>query len=115
MTKTCANVIADTVRALGVTHIHAWEGILAGHSQRALVSCGVNWTAHMDYTQGHSICIGDGAGVAVVGINAPWCFVDYATETRGSLYGAMTMKTWTLAHDVEQINAVYRIEPTSGI
>jgi 3-oxoacyl-[acyl-carrier-protein] synthase-3 len=47
----------------------------------------------MDYTQGHALSVGDGAGAAVVGSEADWTLVDYATYTSSEQYGAMTMRT----------------------
>ena len=80
-----------------------------------MVSCGVDWTDHVDYTKGHSISIGDGAGSAIVGRHAPWSFIDYATETLGNIYGAMTMKTREPADHPQQKKALYAIEPEAGI
>lgn len=71
--------------------IQAWEAILAGHSTYALVVTGTNWTHYMDYTQGHSLSIGDGAGAVVIGPGDRFMPIDYATQTISEQYGAMTM------------------------
>lgn len=71
--------------------IQSWEGIAAGHCDYALVVCGCNWTKHMDYTKGHSISPGDGAGAVVIGRSNCFTLVDYDTETLSNEYGAMTM------------------------
>ena len=76
---------------LGV--IHAWEAIAAGHCRYALVVCGTNWTQYMDYTQGHALSVGDGAGAAVVGPGDQMILMDYATQTLSKQYGVMTMRT----------------------
>lgn len=72
--------------------IEACNAIIAGCSRNALVVCGSNWTRYTDYTQGHALCIGDGAGAAVVGDDADFALVDYATQTLSGQYGAMTMQ-----------------------
>lgn len=46
----------------------------------------------MDYTKGHSISPGDGAGVVVIGRSSCFTLVDYKTETLSNQYGAMTMQ-----------------------
>ncbi len=74
---------------LGV--LQSWEAIIAGHSRAALIVCGTNWSQHMDYSQGHSTSIGDGAGAAIVGPDPLWEIIDYATQTRSEEYGAMRM------------------------
>ncbi|GCF10462.1 3-oxoacyl-ACP synthase III family protein [Dictyobacter arantiisoli] len=73
--------------------IHAYEAIEAGQCRYALVVCGTNWSNYMDYTQGHALGVGDGAGAAVVGISDQFVLVDYVTQTRSAQYGAMTMRT----------------------
>ncbi|QBD80941.1 3-oxoacyl-ACP synthase [Ktedonosporobacter rubrisoli] len=73
--------------------LQAWEAIAAGHCTYALIVCGTNWTKFMDYTQGHALSVGDGAGAVVLGPNAPFALVDYATQTLSEQYGAMTMQT----------------------
>jgi 3-oxoacyl-[acyl-carrier-protein] synthase-3 len=75
---------------LGV--LQACEAIAVGNSINALVVCGTNWTRYMDYTQGHSLSVGDGAGAAVVCANADFVLVDYVTQTVSEQYGAMAMK-----------------------
>jgi 3-oxoacyl-[acyl-carrier-protein] synthase-3 len=76
-----------------ISVIQAWEAIAVGHSKNALVVCGTNWTKYMDYTQGHAFSIGDGAGAVVVGPDAHFVLVDYATHTLSEQYGTMTMQT----------------------
>lgn len=71
--------------------IAAWEAILAGHCTYALVVCGTNWTRYMDYTQGHSLSVGDGAGAVVIGPGDHFALLDYSTQTLSDQYGAMTM------------------------
>lgn len=105
--------------------IHAYEAIAAGHSRYALVVCGTNWSKHMDYSQGHSFSIGDGAGAAVVGVHDAFSFVDYTVQTRSEQYGAMTMHIHpTLLHGHSQIPVdeqdgmpipTYTIQPEEGI
>lgn len=92
---------------LGV--IEACAAIAAGWSAYALVTCGTNWTHYMDYTQGHALSIGDGAGAAVVGPEADYELIDYATQTLSSQYGAMTMQ----ARDTPR--ATYKITEEAGI
>jgi 3-oxoacyl-[acyl-carrier-protein] synthase-3 len=92
---------------LGV--IQAWEAITTGHMRHALIACGTNWTHYMDYTQGHALSVGDGAGVAVVGPNADFTVVDYATQTLSDQYGAMTM------HTHNSSRPTYRITEEQGI
>jgi len=95
--------------------IHAWEAILSNRSKTALVACGSNWTAHMDYSQGHSVCIGDGAGAAVIAHGGKWLIVDYEVETISKYYGAMTMKNRESSDNSGKFHTYYRIEPDSGI
>ncbi|GCE50218.1 3-oxoacyl-[acyl-carrier-protein] synthase-3 [Thermosporothrix hazakensis] len=73
--------------------IQAWEAILAGHCRYALIVCGTNWTRYMDYTQGHALSVGDGAGAVVLGPSTSFTLVDYATQTLSEQYGAMVMQT----------------------
>jgi 3-oxoacyl-[acyl-carrier-protein] synthase III len=76
-----------------ISLIQAWEAIAAGHSRNALVVCGTNWTKYMDYTQGHALSIGDGAGAVAIGPSGHFVLVDYATQTLSEQYGTMTMQT----------------------
>lgn len=69
----------------------AWEAVAAGHAGPCLVAAGAHWTANMDYTQGHSLGIGDGAGAAVVGVGERMVLVDWAWDTMSDEYGAMAM------------------------
>lgn len=77
---------------LGV--VGACNAIAAGRSDHALIVCGTNWTKYMDYTQGHAISVGDGAGAAVIGRDAEFVLLDYMTQTLSDQYGAMTMRTY---------------------
>jgi 3-oxoacyl-[acyl-carrier-protein] synthase-3 len=92
---------------LGV--LEACTAITAGWSNHALIACGTNWTQYMDYTQGHALSIGDGAGAVVVGPEADFELVDYATQTLSAQYGAMTMQ----ARDTPR--ATYKITEDTGI
>lgn len=92
---------------LGV--LEAYNAITAGWSDHALVCCGSNWTQYMDYTQGHSLSIGDGAGTAVIGPEADFEILDYETQTLSDQYGAMTMQ----ARDSPR--ATYKITEDVGI
>lgn len=92
---------------LGV--IEAYNAIIAGCSKHALVVCGSNWTKYMDYTQGHALSIGDGAGAAVVGNDADFALVDYATQTLSGQYGAMTMQVR------DELIPTYKITEEEGI
>jgi 3-oxoacyl-[acyl-carrier-protein] synthase-3 len=89
----------------------AWEAVLAGHAERCLVATGAAWTANMDYTQGHSVCIGDGAGAAVVGPGERMVLVDYAVDTLSAEYGVMSM-AWRPGPGVE--HPTYAIHPDAG-
>lgn len=90
----------------------AWEGLLSGHARRALVAVGSGWTRNMDYTQGHSIGIGDGAGAAVVGPGERLVLVDYAADTFSDEYGAMTMRP---RPEKGFERPTYGIDPGAGI
>jgi 3-oxoacyl-[acyl-carrier-protein] synthase-3 len=76
-----------------VSVIQAWEAIAIGHSRNALIVCGSNWTKYMDYTKGHAISAGDGAGAAIIGPGGDFVLVDYDTQTLSEQYGTMTMQT----------------------
>lgn len=94
----------------------AKEGIAAGHCQHALVTSALDWTRHMDYTQGHAIVAGDAAGAAVVGEGATYRILDYKVETLSQKYGVMNMAT----HCDSSPNAFgshtyYHISPDAGI
>lgn len=88
----------------------AWEAILAGHAERCLVACGAAWTGAMDYTQGHSVSIGDGAGAAVLGPGERMVLVDHAVDTFSDEYGAMGM-AWRPGAD----RPTYSIHPDAGV
>lgn len=77
---------------LGV--IGACHAIAAGRSNHALIVCGTNWTKYMDYTQGHALSVGDGAGAAIISRDADFVLIDYMTQTLSDQYGAMTMQTY---------------------
>ncbi|HEY9873658.1 MAG TPA: 3-oxoacyl-[acyl-carrier-protein] synthase III C-terminal domain-containing protein [Candidatus Obscuribacterales bacterium] len=79
--------------------IQAWSAIAAGHCENALVVCGCHWTKYVDYTKGHSLSIGDGAGAAVIGRSSSFSLIDYETETLSNEYGAMTMQCRTSIHN----------------
>lgn len=95
---------------LGV--VLASEAIRCGQERHALVAVGSGWTRNMDYTQGHSIGIGDGAGAALVGPSDKLVLVDWAADTFSQEYGAMVMRNWPekpLAHPT------YGIDPSAGV
>ncbi|HXR65133.1 MAG TPA: 3-oxoacyl-ACP synthase [Ktedonobacteraceae bacterium] len=92
---------------LGV--IGACNAIAAGHSEHALVVCGTNWTQYMNYTQGHALSVGDGAGAAVVSSDADFVLIDYTTQTLSDQYGAMTMQSY------DTPRPSYRITEDKGI
>ena len=92
---------------LGV--LEACTAIRAGWSTNALIACGTNWTHYMDYTQGHALSVGDGAGAAVVGPEADYELIDYATQTLSAQYGAMTMQS----RDTPR--ATYKITEDTGM
>lgn len=73
----------------------AAEAVDAGACRYALVVCGSNWTRHMDYTQDHSFSIGDGAGAALVGPQAPWQVLDLEAETHSEHFHDLTMSMRT--------------------
>jgi 3-oxoacyl-[acyl-carrier-protein] synthase III len=90
----------------------AWEALRAGTVRNALVAVGSAWTRNVDYTQGHAIGIGDGAGAAVVGVGERLALVDWAADTFSDEYGAMMMGARPesgLAHPT------YGIAPQSGV
>jgi len=90
----------------------AWEALLAGHSERALVAVGAGWTRHMDYTQGHAFGVGDGAGAAVLGPGERFVLVDYAVNTFSEEYGAMTLRP---RPESGFDKPVYGLEPVLGV
>jgi 3-oxoacyl-[acyl-carrier-protein] synthase-3 len=90
----------------------AWEAVLAEHAERCLVACGAAWTGSMDYTQGHSVSIGDGAGAAVVGPGERMVLVDYAVDTLSAEYGAMSM-SWRPGSGAD--HPTYAIHPDAGV
>ncbi len=90
----------------------AWEAMLAGHSERALVAVGAGWTRSMDYGQGHAFGVGDGAGAVVLGPGERFVLVDYAADTLSDEYGAMTLRRRPES-GLEQ--PVYGLEPVLGL
>ncbi len=72
--------------------IQAWESIAAGRIENALIVCGCHWTKYVDYTKGHALSIGDGAGAVVIGRSSSFTLLDYETEVLSNEYGAMTMQ-----------------------
>jgi 3-oxoacyl-[acyl-carrier-protein] synthase-3 len=90
----------------------AWEAMLAGHSERALVAVGAGWTRNVDYAQGHAFGIGDGAGAAVLGVGERLVLVDYAADTFSDEYGAMTMRP---RPEAGFHTPVYGLEPSRGV
>lgn len=71
--------------------IQAADTVNAGHARHCLVSCGSNWTRHIDYTRGHATGIGDAAGSALVGPSERFVILDHAGSTLSGLYHALTM------------------------
>lgn len=90
----------------------AWEAMLAGHSERALVAVGAGWTRNVDYAQGHAFGIGDGAGAAVLGPGERLVLVDYAVDTFSDEYGSMTMRP---RPESGFDRPVYGLEPARGL
>jgi 3-oxoacyl-[acyl-carrier-protein] synthase-3 len=90
----------------------AAEAIRAGHSRKAFVAVGAGWTRNMDYTQGHSIGIGDGAGAAIVGPSDRFVITDWAADTFSNEYGAMAMRIWP---DKAMNYPTYGIHPDAGV
>lgn len=72
--------------------IQAWEAIVAGHCRYALVVTGGHFTRHGDYTSGHSLSLGDGAGAVLVGYGKRFVLIDYISETWSHEYGYMTVQ-----------------------
>jgi 3-oxoacyl-[acyl-carrier-protein] synthase-3 len=99
-----ANFVMSTVLA--------WEALLAGHSERALVAVGAGWTRNVDYAQGHAFGIGDGAGAAVLGPGERLVLVDYVGDTFSDEYGAMTMRP---RPEAGFDRPVYGLEPSRGL
>ncbi|RKH55683.1 3-oxoacyl-[acyl-carrier-protein] synthase III C-terminal domain-containing protein [Corallococcus aberystwythensis] len=90
----------------------AWEALRAGSIQHALVAVGSAWTRNIDYTQGHAIGIGDGAGAVVVGAGDRLTLVDWAADTFSDEYGAMMMGA---RPESGLPHPTYGIAPTSGV
>ncbi|WP_134686742.1 3-oxoacyl-ACP synthase III family protein [Brevibacillus migulae] len=101
-----------------VSLIQAWEAIEAGHCRYALVVSGGHFTRHGDYTAGHSLSLGDGAGAVVIGRGTRFRFIDYISETISAEYGYMTVQHREQIQDgirswpVDEYN---RAIPTFGI
>jgi len=102
--------------ALGL--IQAWESIEAGHCRYALVVSGGHFTRHGDYTAGHSLSLGDGAGAVVIGRGSQFTILDYISETISAEYGYMTVQYREQVHNgirswpADERN---RVIPTFGI
>ncbi|WP_112663558.1 3-oxoacyl-[acyl-carrier-protein] synthase III C-terminal domain-containing protein [Microvirga flavescens] len=92
--------------------ILAREAIIAGSAQRIIVAAGAGWTRNIDYKQGHSVGIGDGAGAAVLGLSDRMVITDWAIDTFSDEYGAMVMKRWP---DRPHDHPTYGIDPAFGI
>ncbi len=90
----------------------ASEAIQAGRTRQALILAGGGWTRNMDYTQGHSIGIGDGAGAALLGRSDRLVLVDWDADTFSDEYGAMAMRQWP---DKHLDYPTYGIDPSKGI
>ncbi|RKH67529.1 3-oxoacyl-ACP synthase [Corallococcus interemptor] len=90
----------------------AWEALCAGSIQHALVAVGSAWTRNVDYTQGHAIGIGDGAGAVVVGAGDRLTLVDWGADTFSDEYGAMMMGA---RPESGLAYPTYGIAPTSGV
>ncbi|MEY9988337.1 3-oxoacyl-[acyl-carrier-protein] synthase-3 [Streptomyces sp. V4I8] len=71
--------------------VHAAEAVRSGGAQYCLVACGSNWSQHIDYSQGHSTCIGDGAGATLIGPSDRFIVIGHASMTNTSYYRAATM------------------------
>jgi 3-oxoacyl-[acyl-carrier-protein] synthase III len=98
--------------------IQAWEGISAGHSRYALVVTGGHFTKYGDYTAGHSLSLGDGAGAVVVGPSNRFVIKDYISETWSHEYGYMTIQNrqkWENDMLTPVIDEQNRPIPTFGI
>ncbi|MFD8396227.1 hypothetical protein ACFV2N_45340 [Streptomyces sp. NPDC059680] len=84
--------------------VHAAEAVRSGNATYCLVTCGSNWSQHIDYSQGHSTCVGDGAGAALIGPSDRFVVIDHATTTNTSYYRAATMATRPLTiHSRRQV------------
>ncbi|WP_129312263.1 3-oxoacyl-ACP synthase [Streptomyces sp. L2] len=73
--------------------VHAAEAVRSGSATYCLVACGSNWSQHIDYSQGHSTCIGDGAGATLIGPSDRFVVIDHGTRANTSYYRAATMAT----------------------
>jgi 3-oxoacyl-[acyl-carrier-protein] synthase-3 len=72
--------------------LHAWEGMLTGHSHCALIASGTSWTRHVEPQHPHAVIISDAAAAMVVKrSDHGLAIVDVETETVSGEYGAMTM------------------------
>jgi 3-oxoacyl-[acyl-carrier-protein] synthase III len=90
----------------------AAEAVTGGAARHCLVTCGSNWTRHVDYTQGHSSCIGDAAGAVVVGASDRFVVVEHATRTHTAYLHSVSLR-------VRQLTVHGRphlpVEPGTGI
>ncbi|MFF0228353.1 hypothetical protein [Streptomyces sp. NPDC004629] len=71
--------------------VHAAEAVRSGSARYCLVACGSNWSRHVDYSQGHSTCIGDGAGATLIGPSDRFVIIDHASTTNTWYYRSATM------------------------
>ncbi|TQN33462.1 3-oxoacyl-[acyl-carrier-protein] synthase-3 [Haloactinospora alba] len=71
---------------------HAAEAVESGRADNSLVACGTDWSRHMDYTKGHAVSIGDGAGAALVGPADRFVMIDHATRTLSSQYHGLNLR-----------------------
>lgn len=84
---------ANFQNALIIAHSMASSGFKAAEGQY-LISCGCNWTQHLDYHQPSSIAGGDGAGSVVFGYtcdSSKFGVIDYLSETQTQYFGSMDM------------------------
>jgi 3-oxoacyl-[acyl-carrier-protein] synthase-3 len=78
----------------------AQDMVRCGTVRHALVACGNNWTAHVDYHEPVALAAGDGAGAALVGParhTGQWELIDWANDTQTQWYGAFRMAARPLA------------------
>ncbi|MFB7868046.1 hypothetical protein [Streptomyces sp. NPDC056069] len=69
----------------------ATEAVASGSARHVLITCGSNWTRHLDYSKGHAFAAGDAAAAAVVGPAGLMRVVDHVTQTHSDQYLSMTM------------------------
>jgi 3-oxoacyl-[acyl-carrier-protein] synthase III len=88
--------LADEYTVFNSSLVVADSVLRSGRARRALIVCGCNWTAVVDYRTPPSISAGDGAGAAVVVAGLPaaggggsFRFVDHRRATASGYYGHM--------------------------